>query len=100
MRWMLSIRFLASRPPPDELWQQRRTISAETRAAFAAAVQRQREQVNDQEGIVGTDALPTAKERRLQRAAIRRALVEHGYLLFSRRRLPLPIQRQKTANIS
>jgi transposase InsO family protein len=32
-------------PTPDELWQQRRAISAETRAAFAAAVQRQREQV-------------------------------------------------------
>lgn len=87
-------------PSPDELWQRRVTVSPETRAAFAASVQRQRDHVNQQEGIVDTDVLPLAKERRLQRQALRRALVEHGYLLVSRRQITLPIPRQKTANIS
>jgi hypothetical protein len=41
----------------------------------------------------------TREERAEQREAIRRALVEHDLLLFTRRRIPLPISRKKAANI-
>ena len=38
--------------------------------------------------------------RRAARIAIRRALVGHGYLLFSRRRIPLPIPRRKADRLT
>jgi len=44
--------------------------------------------------------LPTRLERTIDRRAIRRALVEHGYLLFARRRLTLPITKHKVADIT
>jgi len=36
----------------------------------------------------------------IRREAISRALVAHGYLMFRRRRIPLPIKRKKTAKIT
>jgi transposase InsO family protein len=81
-------------PTPDELWQTRRPITAEERRLFQEAVLRQSEQLGQKEGLSRTE------ERRMQRDAIRRALVEHGILLFSRRRIPLPITNQKVAKIT
>lgn len=81
-------------PTPDELWQTRRPLTAEERRLFQEAVRRQREELGETEGLSNTE------ERRMQREAIRRALVEHGILLFSRRRIPLPITNQKVANIT
>jgi transposase InsO family protein len=47
------------------------------------------------------EGLPwTGEERACYREAIGRALVEHDLLLFTRRRIPLPIFRKKAANIS
>jgi transposase InsO family protein len=80
-------------PTPNELWRTRRPILAEERHLFQKTVRRNREAFGDKE------ARSAAEEHRLQREAIRRALVEHGIFLFSRRRIPLPIQQQKTANI-
>jgi hypothetical protein len=62
---------------------------------FRAAVERQRQQLQVQEGLPDNAAHARAQDR----PAIRRALEEFGYLLYSRRRLPLPIQKQKVANI-
>ena len=39
-------------------------------------------------------------QRRLDRQALRRALEEHGYLHYTRRRIPLPIKGKKVANIT
>jgi transposase InsO family protein len=86
-------------PTPDELWSQRRPLTTVERHLFAEAVQRQRATVNIQEGVAQDVLLPAAEERRLQRAAIRRALEERDILLFSRRRIPLPITSSKTASI-
>jgi len=36
----------------------------------------------------------------MDRLAIQRALVEHAYLLFSRRRIPLPFIRKKVTEIT
>jgi hypothetical protein len=81
-------------PTPNELWNTRRRITAQERGLFQKAVLREREQLGAKED------LSSKEERRMQREAIRRALVEHGILLFSRRRIPLPITNQKTANIT
>ena len=86
-------------PTPDQLWQDRRTITPEQRCLFEASVARHREEVDAKEGIAPEDPLSRQEERRLNREAIRRALGEHDYLLFTRRRIPLPITHQKTANI-
>jgi transposase InsO family protein len=87
-------------PTPDELWDERRPITPEQRRAFQDSVKRQRAEVNVKEGRYPNVEVSSAEERRLQREAIRRALGEHGYLLFSRRRIPLPITKQKSANIT
>jgi transposase InsO family protein len=81
-------------PTPDDLWRNRRPIPATWRRLFQEAVERQRAELTEQ------DAPPLKDERRTQREAIRRALEEHGILLFSRRRIPQPIASQKTANIT
>ena len=86
-------------PTPNELWSQRRPLTNTDRRLFAEAVVRQRAEVNSQEGDRRDAPLPATEERRRQRLAIRRALVERDILLFTRRRIPLPINSQKTAKI-
>jgi transposase InsO family protein len=86
-------------PTPDQLWRDRRPITPEQRRLFEASVARHRQEVDAKEGITQEEPLSRQEERRLNREAIRRALGEHDYLLFTRRRIPLPITRQKTANI-
>jgi len=81
-------------PTPDHLWQTRREITPEERRLFQETVQHCRAEL-------GTNQeLSDMEERRMQRESIRRALVEHGILLFSRRRLPLPIPKPNSANIT
>jgi transposase InsO family protein len=87
-------------PTPNQLWQDRRPITPEQRSVFQSTMHRHRQEVNVEEGLAPDARLQPQEERRLNRPAIRRALGEHGYLLFSRRRLPLPITKQKTANIT
>jgi transposase InsO family protein len=81
-------------PTPNELWPTRRSITPEERRLFQQTVQRRREEL----GLQGE--LSSKEERRMQREAIRRALVERDILLFSRRRIPLPILKQNTATIT
>jgi hypothetical protein len=81
-------------PTPNELWQTRRPILSAARQSFRKTMRKQRAELNPKED------LPDKEERRMQREAIRRALVEHGILLISRRRLPQPITSHKTANIT
>jgi transposase InsO family protein len=84
-----------SGPSPENMWTTRRRLTAEERTLFRAAVERRRQQLQVQEGLPDNAAHARAQDR----PAIRRALEELGYLLYSRRRLPLPIQKQKVANI-
>jgi transposase InsO family protein len=46
------------------------------------------------------DGRSAADPATIRREAIRRALVAHGYLTFTRRRIPLPIKRKKAAKIT
>jgi len=86
-------------PTPDEAWSARRPISAAERASFRAAVAQQREEVRRQGGWSDAADLPSAEARAIDRQAISRALVEHGFLLYSRRRIPLPFPKRKAAVI-
>jgi transposase InsO family protein len=87
-------------PTPNQLWEERRPIPPEQRSAFKASVHRHRQAVNAEEGIAQDAQLPSQEERRLNRPAIRRALGEHDYLFFTRRRIPLPITYEKVAIIT
>jgi transposase InsO family protein len=85
-------------PSPDQMWDNRTAINAAERSAFLDSVHDQRCRAR-QEHDCDRDFMKPSAQRRLDRIAIRRALVDHGYLLFSRRRIPLPIYKRKLANI-
>jgi putative transposase len=86
-------------PTPDQSWAARPTITADERTCFQDAVQRHRHEVRLQQGKPIYGPLGHQEERAMDRLAIQRALVEHGYLLFSRRRIPLPFRRKKVTEI-
>jgi transposase InsO family protein len=88
-----------TQPTPDEMWQaRRRTPTAVDRVLFGETVARLREE-SAREGLAMEGSPNPEQARRGERAAVSRALVEHGLLLFSRRRITLPIRSQKTATI-
>jgi hypothetical protein len=82
-------------PSAAELWGQRRVIGREESAAFASSAARHEREIRAQEGIIMEAVLSHREQSRIQRQAGRRALGEHGYLLFLRRRIPPPIRRRK-----
>jgi putative transposase len=88
-----------TQPTPDEMWQARRHLTAAERILFGKMVSRLHDEENAREGLATEGSPNAAQTRRGERAAISRALVEHGLLLFSRRRITLPIRKQKTAKI-
>lgn len=98
-------------PTPDQAWEGRPPISTEQRQRFAAAVQRcrqeEREQADrcrqqecDQAGRPPDGARGPQEERAMDRRALERALVGHGYLWYRRRRIPLPLTRKKVPRIT
>jgi transposase InsO family protein len=87
-------------PTPDQIWPTRPTITADQRSSFDRAVDRHRDQVRLQQGLPREGPLTRQEERAMDRLAIQRALVEHAYLLFSRRRIPLPFTRNKVTEIT
>lgn len=80
-------------PAPDDLWQERRVITQEERERFQTSVDHHRHLVRLEEGASIEDPLTSGELRSLDRKAVRRALVELGYLVFRRRRIPLPIKK-------
>jgi transposase InsO family protein len=87
-------------PTPDEAWSERPPLTLARRQDFQAAVARRRTEARLEQSLPTDGPLPTATERRLDRRAIRRALVERGYLLFRRRRITLPFTKRKVPNIT
>jgi transposase InsO family protein len=77
-------------PTPAETWALRTAISPAERLQFQVTVDRHRYQVRTQEHLHMKD-LNHWEDSAVDRKAIQRALVEHGYLLFRRRRIPLEI---------
>lgn len=81
-------------PSPEELWNGRMPIGPMQRSFFRAVAEEHAVAARRETGL--PDDLSFAQERLIQRHAVRRALVELGYLSLSRRRLPLSIQCSKT----
>ena len=92
------------------VWAARAPLAAEARATFQAEVQRQQEAKSP---AVATEAVVTEAEASGDeargsevdkacpwRAALRRALVALGYLVFSWRRIPLQVNSQKADKIT
>jgi transposase InsO family protein len=87
-------------PSADALWAQRRPLAEEERRAFAATVERHRAEACAERNLAAAALAEHAQRSGVDRIALRRALVEHGYLLFSRRRIPTPVWSRKVARVS
>ena len=87
-------------PTADQLWFERPVLFPELRRCFNHSVQHYRQEIFTREGQAKEEWMSTNMERLIGREAVRRALGEHGYLLFSRRRIPLAFTRRKAANIT
>ena len=88
-----------SGPSPDELWAARSPIGAAERARFELEVERQRS-ATDAQGGPETNPTTDVSKRARERQCLRRALEGLGYLMYTRRRIPLPIRKQKAAIIT
>lgn len=85
-------------PTPDEAWTARRPIRVAERTLFRTTVAAHRQELRAQGGW--SDEVLPQEARAIDRRAIPRALVEHGFLLYRRRRIPLPFPTRKAANIT
>ena len=88
-----------SGPTPEEAWQQRQPVTGTMRALFTAALAKHRAEACKEEGHLEEEEMEEQEARRMDRKAISRTLVECGYLVYRRRRIPLPIRGRKAANI-
>jgi transposase InsO family protein len=82
---------------PTSVWESRTPVGMMERVLFALTLERQRFQVKDDLSIAQELTLEHWRQSAVDRQAIERALVEHGYLLFTRRRIPLTIRAGKVA---
>ena len=82
---------------PTSVWQSRTPVDPGERVVFELSVKRQRFQVRDELRIDQEESLDHWRHSAVDRHAIERALVEHGHLLFTRRRIPLTIRAGKVA---
>jgi transposase InsO family protein len=82
---------------PASVWELHPPIDPVERVVFALIVERQRYQAREELGIDQEQTLDHWRGSAVDRKALERALVEHGHLLFTRRRVPLEIQAGKVA---
>ena len=75
-------------------------LSLEARAAFGRTLEHEQTQERLQQGYPLDTDLGHVAQAQIDRAAIRRALVEHGYLSFTRRSITPSIKSQKSLKIS
>jgi len=86
-------------PSPDILWAGRQPITQQERTSFQIAVALQLTEIEATQEWDKQDPQKDSQRRAMDREAISRALVEHGYLFYSRRSIPLPITSKKAASI-
>jgi transposase InsO family protein len=79
------------------VWESRPVLDRLERVVFELTVARERMQARDEVGIPQDEMLDHWRGSAVDRRAIERALVEHGHLLFTRRRIPLTIRPGKVA---
>ena len=73
------------KPTPAESFRKSPRLSSEARAAFGRTLEHDQTQERLQQGYPLDTDLGRVVQAEIDRAAIRRALVEHGYLSFTRR---------------
>jgi len=88
------------RPTPQEAFAARSPIPREARDAFRCAVAHEQTQERIRRGYTLAADLGHAAQAAIDRVAIRRALVEHGILTFTRRSITPPIKSQIPLRIS
>jgi hypothetical protein len=76
-------------PTPQELWQCRPVITPDHRARFIDCVAAMRQQIREEHGMAG-EFLAELPRAAVAREAIRRALIQLGYLLVQRKRISPP----------
>jgi len=81
-------------PTRQEVWDQRLPISTEERAAFGRTLDTHRVAVRLAEQIPLEEILGRQAQAKVDRAAIRLALVEQGILTFTRRSITPPVTAQ------
>jgi len=86
-------------PSPADVWSNRQAVTSSERASFQASVRRLEQEQREAGGITMDAELDHYQQAATDRVAIRRALVAHGLLVFTRRRVPTPIKRQKVTEI-
>ncbi len=82
-------------PTPDQFWHAHTPPTPQQRDRFHATLSQRRIAVYATEGIPADGSASAQDARRLDRQAIRQALVELDYLLFRRRLIPLPLMPRK-----
>jgi transposase InsO family protein len=87
-------------PTRQEVWDQRLPIRAEERAAFGRALDEHREAVRLAEQSPLEETLDRVAQAKIDRVAIRLALVEQGILTFTRRSITSPLTAHFAVNIS
>jgi transposase InsO family protein len=87
-------------PTPREVWDQRPPITETERAAFGRSLQQHRETVRFAERYTLDVPLGRQAQAKLDRVAISRALVELGFLTFTRRSITPPIPSHLVSRIS
>jgi transposase InsO family protein len=86
-------------PTPARAWQQRLPLHSAERQRFAATVRALESVVRQRQAWPLDTELKPHEASAVQREVLRRALVAHDYLVFTRRRIPIPIGRLKAAKI-
>jgi len=85
---------------PHQLWLARQPITVDERTAFGRSFRHHRDLTCDQEQQPTFEDLGLAAQAHTDRIAIRRALVEHGFLFFTRRSITPPLHSHKSPNTS
>ena len=87
-------------PTPNEVFEKRVSITENERRMFLTSHEAYATSERQQCGYDPHDELDHYQQAHVDRPAIVRALVEHGYLEFRRRRVTPPFVRRKTIKIS
>jgi transposase InsO family protein len=90
----------AAGPSPAEAWSGRRVVSQSEREGFGAEVRRLEAGARAEAGMAAEEELDHYAQAALHRGVLTTALVEHGLLSLTRRRIPQRIFGRKVANFS
>jgi len=87
-------------PTPVDLWKRREAVSPAERHLFGETVRRMEKQARKDLVLPPEGTLGPRDAAQVRRIGITRALVEHGYLFFRRRRIPSSIKSRLLTKIT